>query len=192
MLPHPASADYALAAAVVSIRREVALGFRPAAVRFARARPSDLEPYRTFFRAPLRFGAEENALELEDLARLRSSHADATLHGILERLAQHLVQTQAEQGALVRELRSVIAAELARGRPTAASLARRFGMSERTLRRRLAACGVQLSTLLDEVRFGLAQQYLGTMPVAEAAERLGAERLPPRVPTLVRDHPPRS
>jgi len=59
--------------------------------------------------------------------------------------------------------------------PTAAGAAEQLHMSERTLQRRLAAEGARYQSLLDEVRYRLAREYLlGTeLPVVAVAELLG-------------------
>jgi len=59
--------------------------------------------------------------------------------------------------------------------PDAEQVAAALHMSERTLRRRLAAEDVSFRGLLDEIREQLAEEFLvtGRMPVAEVAQRLG-------------------
>jgi len=59
--------------------------------------------------------------------------------------------------------------------PDAEQVAAALHMSERTLRRRLAADGVTFRGLLDEIREQLAEEFLvtGGMSVAEVAQRLG-------------------
>lgn len=172
--PHPASADYALGAVVTLIRKELLSDFRPAEVHLRRRPPADTRVYEEFFGAPVRFDASENAIVFDDLTELASRAPDPTLHKILERSALQLVREQSVDNALDRRLRSVIASELCHGRPTASCLSARLGMSERTLRRRLAERSIRLSELVDEVRLGLAEQYLDSgMPVVDAARRLG-------------------
>ena len=59
--------------------------------------------------------------------------------------------------------------------PDIARIAKQYGLSERTLRRRLAEEGTAYRTLLDEVRLELARTYLSStgLPVAEIAVLLG-------------------
>lgn len=65
--------------------------------------------------------------------------------------------------------------DLERGTADLSSVARRLCMSERSLQRRLAECACSFGELRDELRRGLAQQYLKdpTMSIAEIAHRLG-------------------
>ena len=59
--------------------------------------------------------------------------------------------------------------------PTIGGVAAGLGVSERTLRRRLASDGTSFQTLLDQVRSALARQLLdsGALGVEEVAHRLG-------------------
>lgn len=54
-------------------------------------------------------------------------------------------------------------------------VAEKLDMSARTLRRRLNGEGTNYRDLLDEIRFGLAREYLGgtRLPMAEIAHLLG-------------------
>ena len=62
-----------------------------------------------------------------------------------------------------------------RWRPEQAVLARRLGMSECTLQRRLRSEGTSFAGLLDELRLDLARQYLGDnrLAIYEVAYLLG-------------------
>jgi len=75
---------------------------------------------------------------------------------------------------LAQDVRVLIAQQLRDGAPSA-GVAAALGMSERTLRRRLAAEGVRFQQLLDEVREPLARALLTrtSLPVAEVGRRLG-------------------
>jgi AraC-like DNA-binding protein len=57
----------------------------------------------------------------------------------------------------------------------ATEIARRLGMSHRTLARRLASEGLTLSVILDELRASLARSYLkaGDLPISQIAWLLG-------------------
>ena len=59
--------------------------------------------------------------------------------------------------------------------PTCATVAERLYMSESTLQRRLAAEGVRYQSLLDQVRYKLAVEYLQKtrLPISEIALLLG-------------------
>lgn len=92
---------------------------------------------------------------------------------ICESLCADLVTRRRERSGTAQQVRVLIAQELHRGAP-AAAVAAGLGLSERTLRRRLAAAGTSYSELLDEVRATLAGELLDSqLTVDDVALRLG-------------------
>nr|MBX2801249.1 helix-turn-helix domain-containing protein [Myxococcales bacterium] len=73
--------------------------------------------------------------------------------------AQEL-QAQLMPRSTADAVRQVITATLARGEATQAATAKRLGVSQRTLRRRLAEEDSSFRALLDEVRYACARTYL--------------------------------
>ena len=65
--------------------------------------------------------------------------------------------------------------------PTRTEAAAAFGLHERTLARRLHACGTHFADLLDEVRRDLALQHVGgtEQPLREVAHALGFADISP-------------
>ncbi|MEC9052442.1 MAG: helix-turn-helix domain-containing protein, partial [Actinomycetota bacterium] len=75
--------------------------------------------------------------------------------------------------ATTADVRVLVTQRLADGAPMV-QVASAHGMTERTLRRRLAAEGTGYREVVDEVRSGLADQLLAVgLPVADVAARLG-------------------
>src|SRR5262249_42554804 len=113
----------------------------PLRVELERVEPSPSEPFRRFFRAPVRFAARMNFLEL---AR---SDFEATLPARSPDLARQIDEVlgrsvaRLDQQPIVGLARSVIAERLPDGEPSERSVARTLGMSTRTLQRRLTAAG---------------------------------------------------
>lgn len=147
----------------------------PLAVTFARPAPADTGPYRRVFRAPVRFGAEVNALEfsradLED--RLPAGNAELA-RGNDEVLVRHLAALEAS-GVSARVQRALLEA-LPNGAPSKAAIARSLGMSARNLQRHLAEEGASFKVLLNEARVGLARAYVeeGRLAMTEIAFVLG-------------------
>jgi AraC-like DNA-binding protein len=137
---------------------------------------SALSELKELLACPVRFNAEATRLTL------RGSILDCPLRapnpGLFDYLGRHAaelqrrVQSAATVSARVREL---VAAHVREGEPAQASVARRLGMSERTLQRRLNDEGVAFATLVEEVRAELARLYLGDpkLAVFEVAFLLG-------------------
>jgi AraC-like DNA-binding protein len=147
----------------------------PLAVTFAHPEPSDPEPYRRTFRAPVRFGQPVNALEyaradLED--RLPAGNAelaranDEVLVRFLARLERSRVSSRVQQALLDT---------LPHGAPSKSAIARALGMSARNLQRHLADEGTSFKALLNEARVSLARNYVdeGRLTVTEIAFVLG-------------------
>ncbi|HET9420777.1 MAG TPA: helix-turn-helix transcriptional regulator, partial [Nocardioides sp.] len=110
----------------------------------------------------------------EELARpLARDHPDAREQAAA--ICAELVADRRQLTGLGQDVRVLIAQRLPTG-ATVAGVAAGLGMSERTLRRRLAAEGLRFQQLLDDVRASLATAMLagaGTLPVEEVALRLG-------------------
>jgi len=91
-----------------------------------------------------------------------------------EALCRDVVERRRERSGLARAVRIHLTQQLGSGAPMC-GVARELGLSERTLRRRLADEGTTFRRLLDEVRESLAVELLATgrLSVEEVALRLG-------------------
>lgn len=132
----------------------------PEQVQLARARPSDAAVYERGFGAPVRFAAPHDAWWIESRAAgLPNPYADPWT------FAATCAALESEAASLVdrRELVARISARIASELPEVLSLgvhARAAAMSERTLRRRLAAAGTSYGALVDDQRRRLAERLL--------------------------------
>jgi AraC-like DNA-binding protein len=148
----------------------------PLQVDFAYPAPSSTEPHRRFFRCPVRFSCETNSLLYPAAAMDRPfRHAEPELRDVLERCVRDVISRLPLPHGSVRDgVSAVVAQRLSRGRPTAASVARNLGLSERSLRRALQAEGTSLRALLEEVRRQEAERHLRDgLPTTEVAFLLG-------------------
>lgn len=112
---------------------------------------------------------------------LPASYLDAELpranpaaQALAAQLCADLAERRRDASPLAQQVRILLAQRL-RFDPSARGVADALGVSERTLRRRLAAEGIGFQGLLDEVRASLSARLLATgrLSVAEVAERLG-------------------
>lgn len=135
-----------------------------------------LAELQELLRCPVHFNAEATRLKLR--ASILEAPLVAPNPGLFDYLGRHAaalqarVQASVTLGARVREL---LVAQLREGEPAQATIARRLGLSERTLQRRLSEEGVAFAALVDEVRAELARLYLGDpkLAVFEVAFLLG-------------------
>ena len=149
-------------AAIVSLLRQVSKSpVSPIAVSFTHERPGITEAHSRFFGGSVSFGAEQNAVLLSyELLDTKSALAD---EGISRFLMTHLDNDlQKAQGSrsLEIQVKQAVADALGDGVPKVAQIARRLGISERTLHRRLTNQNLTYQSLVDETRREVAKSLL--------------------------------
>jgi AraC-like DNA-binding protein len=148
--------------------------FCPLQVAFTFARPRNVSLFRTFFGAPICFGAAANEIVFDArwLARPIAT-ADAYLYAVLaddvRRDADRVDEPADER--VQRVVRSLVAG----GRFSADAAADAFGVTRRTLARRLRDRGTTFRAVLDEARYVEARRLLqsSSISITEIADRLG-------------------
>jgi AraC-like DNA-binding protein len=162
--------DGAIACAVNAIRAVLGEDWAPTEVLLPRSRPTDAQPYRRHFRAPVRFDSEVAALTIPTRSlTLRVAGADPILRAMLEERLSPL-----QGGHFVDDIRRLLRTRMANDACSAESLADVLAMHRRTLHRRFAAEGTQFRTVVNEVRFEMARQLLTdtNLPLAQIAATL--------------------
>jgi AraC-like DNA-binding protein len=146
----------------------------PTEVLLAGRRPADARPYRRFFRAPVRFDAEQNALVFPAaVLEQRLPQANPELQRLL---LEEVQQLDREMGLeFPTRVRRLLRAGLIVGRCSAERTAALLAMQRRTLSRRLGAEGTSFEALLAEIRYEAACQLLTdtAMPMRQIAEAIG-------------------
>lgn len=123
----------------------------------------DLAPYRTFFRCPLRIGAQHAAVSFPATCLTRPLEgADALAY---VRILREIEAMEALRGIgfrkrVERVLRRLLIAGDPLGGTRLEQMAALFRLHPRTLNRRLQAEGTSFRTLLDESRYRIARQLL--------------------------------
>jgi AraC-like DNA-binding protein len=165
-------------AMMLNIMRELCgSGWRPLEAWFAHRQPEDVQPFRNFFRASLRFDAEQNGLAFS------ARWLDKSLPNTEPELSR-LLQTQVNEleaqiaNDFPAQVRSVLRTGLLTGLSSADQIAALFSIHPRTLNRRLTADGISFRQLVDEERLEIAKQMLEntTQQVNEIAASLGYAR----------------
>jgi len=173
----PFEAVDAIMAVLVRQARQLAggTGVRPLSVSLERPLPKDASPYERTLAAPVAFAQETSFIEYarEDLDR-RLPAANAELARRNDEVVVRYLARLGQSGVLGRT-RQALLETLPSGAPSKPEIARRLGMSPRSLQRQLAAEGTSFKELLDEARLTLARSYLeeGRLPVTEIAFVLG-------------------
>ncbi len=142
----------------------------PDEVLIAHSAPRSKPVYRKFFRAPVRFDADQTALVFPSrLLHQKIERADAALLRIASAEVQAL-EARADLD-LPQRLRRVLRGLVTSGRGSRDEVARVVAMHRRTLNRRLEGHGTTFHALADEVRYEIARQLLRDtrMPLAQIA-----------------------
>lgn len=141
---------------------------------FVHAAPPSTSEHARIFGAPMEFGAPANELLAEgDGLSLRLRSANPELLEPLERAAATMLERGI--GDIAARTRAVVPEVLKTGEPGLSGVAKRLGVSARTLQRRLGEHGTSYAIIVDEVRRELAQREvaLGTRSFGEIAFLLG-------------------
>ncbi|SNT27154.1 AraC family transcriptional regulator [Tropicimonas sediminicola] len=150
-------------ASATAIAREVSQtgSFSPLEVHIRHAAPSGTAQHEAYFGCPVVFGSDRDAL-LIARASLDSPNRLGD-RGITRFLDSHLEQELsllAETRPIADRTRDVIARALSEGLPRMEDVARRLGLSARSLHRRLAEDGLTFQLLTDDTRRELAEGLL--------------------------------
>lgn len=134
--------------------------FRPLRVDLAYPAPAYADHYDRVFHCPVRFSQVENAFVFDPALFARPlATADPIGHRqLLEFLAFNRARSR-EAAEVIESVERVLRSKLG-GRHAIPDIARELGMSERTLRRRLAESSVSFQSLLDGLKKNRALELL--------------------------------
>ncbi len=174
-VPRP-SAEFLLTAYVRLGRIAAGRQWSPRQVRFAHARPSEVEEHERWFGAPLEFSGGENAVSIADeILDAACPSANPGLAAVLDRYAGDLLERLPRGSSASARVRAYLGQALSAGPVNVEQVAAHFKMSSRTLRRALRAEGTCYKELLDQLRRERALALLGEgrASIAEVSFLLG-------------------
>lgn len=134
----------------------------PLAIRLQHRRIAESTEIESYFGRIIQFGADKDELSFPARAtKLPVSNADRFLNRLLVKYCDDvLARRKTRSGALRADVENAVAALLPHGPTRFETVARKLGVSPRTLRRKLSAEGVTFAGILDDLRFALAKRYL--------------------------------
>jgi AraC-like DNA-binding protein len=174
--PAPASHELCFALVVRHARSLLRDAFRVAEVRFAhRASAAQVARHRAYFAGPVRFGARHTELVFErDVLDAPLATADPNLLAILLPAAEAQRGRPARHPWVTDQVRRALRTALSHADAQLEAVARRLGLTGRSLQRRLRDEGTAFQTVRDEMRRELAERYLAQgMSLAEISFLLG-------------------
>lgn len=130
-------------------------------VTFKHSSPGCLEHHKAYFNCPVRFGAEHDALFVAwETLRYPNRLSDPGMSMFFESHLTKELEVLGDEPPFINQIRNEISLALSDGTPSISDIAKRLGMSGRTLQRRLAASGSTYQQLTDDARKLLAERLL--------------------------------
>ena len=163
--------ECALAGDVAILRQITDTRVTPVTVSFRHPAPRSTEHHWAFFGCPVRFEEEVDALHLSDeTLQTRTRLADEGLSAFILATLDDMRQAR-KKSTLLSEVHRAVTDSLPDGRPNKPQIARRLGMSPRTLGRRLAEHGETYQAMVQRAQREVAESLLrdGNSSLAEVA-----------------------
>jgi AraC-like DNA-binding protein len=153
--------------------------FSPKHVSISHVRPRGLAKFAGVFGKGLEFGSDADEIDFPvGSADWALVDADARLNKILLKTCDEILRSRkSNPGTLRVQVENTISPLLPHGQAKMDVVAKKLGMSERTLTRRLAEEGVTFNEILQQLKASLAMRYLedDSMPISRIAWLLGFE-----------------
>jgi AraC-like DNA-binding protein len=135
----------------------------PARIEFMHGRPKANIDYEGVLGCPVKFNAQwDGVVYSEEALSLPVMGADNRLLRVLERACRKIIGPSRHQDDIVHLVREHIVHRLSKGVASFRDVARHFGMSDKTLERRLRDHGASYRRLVNDVRHNMAKHYLGS------------------------------
>jgi len=169
-----AAYEFAIAVGVLRSRRITGLdSLSPREVCFTHPRPASIARHEALFRCPVRFGQPVvQVVTPVDQLELRMPQAEPALRELLERQANAMLERLPHATSYSAQVQALANGELQES--SAERVARRLGMSERTLHRKLAAESTSYRDIIEQARKRAALRYLALeRPIEQIAFSLG-------------------
>lgn len=153
--------EFTVARALLIARKSTGRQLTPRVIMFRHAKPKDDSEARRLFGCEIQYGARANvAVVARTDLKIPQLTSDPDLARFFESQARALEASHVPSTSIVAQVRRQLANELVHGTPSVEEVAKRLGMSERTLQRRLQDEDTTLQQVLDQLRRDLAIRYL--------------------------------
>jgi len=169
--------EFYMATVVRAARLLVGRNLVPRYVKLTHRREEDSSELDAYMGVKVELGAAVDEIGLPaGVKDMPIVSADPYLHKLLIAYCEEaLAQRAPSAGSLRSTVENTMAPLLPHGRARVGDIAKRLGMSQRTLARRLAAEGLTFGQVLDQLRSDLARKYVGEsgLSISQIAWLLG-------------------
>jgi len=148
------------------------LKFQPKAVYFKHKMPGSSAKHERHFNCPVYFCKDSDAMLIShETMRAANRAGDPGFVSFFDSHLDEELSKLSDDKSLERRVRNQISQSLSEGIPTVSDIAGRFGMSARSLQRRLSDAGYSYQSLVDDSRRQFAERLLkeSSYPLAEIA-----------------------
>src|SRR5581483_3851402 len=143
------------------LRMMVGSRWAPLEVQFAHDPPPRDSEHTRVFGAPVSFGHETNAFVVDpEFLKRDVPAADPYLYPTLKRYLDQVLEEMPPENGFLSSVRKAVADRMRNGDCRLATVAKRLGMTARTLQRTLKDHRTEFQVLLDDTRYHFAQNYL--------------------------------
>lgn len=149
-------------ASISTISQEVSTkAIHPIAVYFKHADPESIADHETYFGCPVYFNSDRDALLIsKENLQTPNQLGDESISKFFESHLETELSKLEDATTLDRQILRHLRQTLSEGIPMLSDVAHHFGMSGRTLQRRLSDLGYSYQTLVDESRRQLSERLL--------------------------------
>lgn len=136
-------------------------------LKFTWEQPDSIRHLESFFRCPIEFNQSNLGFAIPSCCLgLPLEHAAPMLAHKLEQQAEMILAKLPSDSELVANLHRLILTSIPHGAPSADQVAKKLGVSRRTLHYRLSEAGIDYSSIIRNVRESLAKTYLADTSVS--------------------------
>ena len=166
---------------VRAIRETTGRRIQPTRVKLTHRRNEDCTEFNAFLGVEAQFGADVDEIAFPAaIKEIRLVSADPYLNDILVTYSEEaLALRRKATGPLRLAVENAVTPLLPHGRAQLGDVARRLGMGQRTLARRLAAEGTSFNEVVNDLKFDLAKRYIAdsNLSISEVAWLLGYQEV---------------
>ena len=160
-------------ASIAAISEEVSnRRFQASAIYFKHPAPVTISAHTRHFGCPVHFDTDMDALLVShELSQTPNKVGDPAIVRFFDRQLDTEVAKLDDDASLKHRVRMQVSRALSQGVPTISEIASQFGLSARTLQRRLSDRGDSFQSVVDECRRELAERLLRdtSYPLAEVS-----------------------